>query len=102
MKVENPNLAMYKGLNEYSPQYGDYIIWSRLFSTWHGFIVDYDKDDKVYILFAGLPFLLFTMSEKEQSKETKQLSLQKIKNATQGSFAIQRHDKQRNVIVWYI
>ena len=102
MRVEPQNLALYKNLQEYTPSIGDYVVWARWWSTWHGIVSSYDlKTDNMYIIFAGVPFLLLTMDEREQQKETKTITLSKIKNASQGSFAIQQHDKQRNTI-WYI
>jgi len=65
--------------------------------------VNYDKrTDELYILFAGVPFLLFTMSESEQEKETRKLRLADVRSAKQGKFAIQQHRPDQNAIVWYI
>ena len=35
-------------------------------------------------------------------KETKKISLGKIREAGNGKFAIQRHDEAQNAIIWYI
>jgi hypothetical protein len=96
-------LALYKSLSDYIPSYGDYIVWSRWLTTWHGIISNYDPNtDDLYIIFAGVPFLLFTMAEEEQKKETKKIKLAKIKNATQGNWAIQQHHQAHNTVIWYI
>jgi hypothetical protein len=96
-------LALYRSLKDYKPAYGDYVIWSRWFTTWHGIISNYDQDtDDLYIIFAGVPFLLFTMSEEEQKKETKKIKLTKIKNASQGNWSIQQHHQAHNTVIWYI
>lgn len=103
MKTDVPPLAQYRQLVDYKPAYGDFVVWSGWLVTWHGIVTNYDqREDELYIIFAGVPFLLFTLSETEQEKETKKIKLTKIKNATQGSFAIQQHDHLRNAVVWYI
>ena len=98
-----PPLAQYRPRAEYKPLYGDYFIWSKWFATWHGLVVDYDKQtDFVSILVAGVPYLLFTMSEAEFDKETIQIKLSEIKRARNGKYAIQHHDQTQNAIIWYI
>jgi len=98
-----PHLAQYRQLADYSPAYGDFVVWSGWFITWHGVVSNYDlKTEELYIIFAGVPFLLFTMDEEEQKRETKKIKLSKIKNASQGNWAIQQHDHARNAVIWYI
>jgi len=99
--VEPPPLCQYKPLVEYYPTYGDYVVWSRWFSTWHGFIIN--NDEKVVdIIFSGVPFLLFTMTDEEQKRETYKIKLDTIRNSHQGNWAIQKHDSVKNTIIWYI
>jgi len=103
MKSDLPPLAQYKSLSEYLPAYGDYVIWSGWITTWHGIVSYYDsKSNELHIIFSGVPFLLFTMGDDELQKETKAINLAKIKNATQGSWAILQHDYKRNTNIWYI
>ncbi len=103
MNNEIPPLAQYRRLADYVPAYGDYVVWSGWFTTWHGVVSNFDpKTNELYIIFAGVPLLLFTMGEDEQKKETNKIKLSKIKNASQGSWAIQQHDRTHNAIVWYI
>jgi hypothetical protein len=103
MQLDLPPLAQYRPRSQYQPQYGDYFVWSRWFTTWHGTVVNYDQStDTVSIIFAGIPFLLFTMDETTQKKETRELKLDIIQKAGNGKFAIQRHDEAQNAIVWYI
>lgn len=98
-----PPLAHYRQRLQYIPQYGDYIIWSRWFSTWHGVIKDYDKNtDELHVIFAGVPYLLFVMSDQEQEAETYKIKLSEIRSAKNGKYAINQHDKQANAGVWYI
>ena len=42
--VELPPLAAYKSIKDYMPEYGDYVTWSKWFSTWHGVVSNYDVD----------------------------------------------------------
>ena len=69
----------------YQPTSGDYIIWSRWFSTWHGFLVDMDKDTLTFIM-AGLPSLLVSLSN--NGKSMVKLNLMDIRNSKSGKFAI--------------
>jgi hypothetical protein len=103
MQNEMPHLAQYRRLADYVPAYGDYVVWSGWFTTWHGIVSNYDnKSNDLYVIFSGIPLLLFTMSEEEQKVDTKTINLLKIKNAPQGKWAIQQHDRTRNAIIWYI
>lgn len=99
--MENPPLAQFKPLSEYKPRYGDYFIWSRWFSTWHGIVSNYDdKTNKVSVIFAGVPYLLFTMDESDQERETRTLKLSDIVNAPNGKYAIQT--VEGSISIWYI
>lgn len=103
MHLDLPPLAQYRQRSEYIPQYGDYIVWSKWFSTWHGVVTNFDANtQELHVVFAGVPFLLFTMDEEAQKKETQRIKLSEIKNAGNGKFAIQRHDQTQNAIIWYI
>jgi hypothetical protein len=77
------------------------LIWARWFSTWHGLVVGYDKNtDEISVIFAGLPFLLFTMDESDHAKETRKIKLGDIRRASNGKFAIQTIEGTN--AVWYI
>lgn len=98
-----PPLAQYRSLAEYIPHYGDYIVWAGLITTWHGVVTNYDEETgELAIIFAGLPFLLFTMKEHEQEREIRKIKLSKIQAASHGTFAIHKHDYTRNATVWFI
>ncbi len=102
-KTETPVLAQYLNLDNYIPKYGDYVIWSGWFATWHGLVVDFDAEfQQVSIIFAGLPYLLFTLSDEEQEKETKKIPLTRIQNASRGAWAVMRHEEAKGLNVWYI
>ena len=98
-----PPLAQYRPRSEYVPQYGDYIVWSRWFSCWHGIVKYYDNHvEDIHVIFAGVPFLLFTMTEQQQEKETVRIQLSKLRGSRNGEYAILRHDPKANANIWYI
>lgn len=98
-----PPLAQYRDINEYVPHYGDTVVWSGWFTTWFGVISDFDAESgELGVIFAGMPFLLFTMKEPEMQKETRRLPLAKVQGSAHGTFAIHQHDYTRNISVWFI
>lgn len=102
-KANLPSLAHFRRLNTYSPAYGDYFVWSKWFSTWHGVVKYHDLEKgEIHIIFAGVPFLLFTMTDGEQEAETRKIKLSEIRSAKQGKYAIQQQDKEANTGIWYI
>ena len=79
------------------------MVWSGWLTTWHGIVSFYDEDtDELHVIFAGVPFLLFTMNDGEMKTETKKMSLSKIRSAPKGIWAIQQHDYTKNASIWYI
>lgn len=99
--MESPPLAHHRPRVDYVPKYGDYVVWSRWFSTWHGLVTDYDqKTDEISIIFAGVPFLLVTMEEADMPRETRKIRLSELRQAPNGKYAIQVIEG--NVGVWYI
>lgn len=100
---ELPPLAQYFPREQYVPQYGDYIVWSRWFSCWHGVVKYFDEEaNDVHVIFAGVPFLLFTMSNEQQEKETFKIKLSELRSARNGKYAILQHNYAANANVWYI
>ncbi len=98
-----PPLAQYHNITDYIPRYGDFIVWSGWFTTWNGVVVSYDVNtSEVVIIFASIPFLLFTLEEHEMAKATRRLQLSMIKSSTHGTFAVNQHDYTRNATIWYI
>lgn len=102
--VDPPQLAAYATRADYTPQFGDYVIWAGWFSTWHGIVTDFDaRSGELSIIFAGLPLLLLTMSDPvQQERETRRIKLSKIVNAVPGVWAILQHDQARHANVWYV
>lgn len=100
-RAELPPLAQYRPRARYTPQYGDYVVFSGWFSTWHGIVRHYDKNtDVLEIIFAGVPYLLLQMSEQEQDKETYKIKLSEIRHARNGKYAVQQQDTGTSI--WYI
>lgn len=100
---ELPPLAQYRAIKDYYPAYGDYIVWSGILTTWHGIVTNYDKNtNELYVIFSGLPILLFTMDGVEQIKETKKITLSKLTGSAPGKFSAMQHDFKNNAIIWYI
>ena len=103
MKIELPQLANFTSLEQYSPQYGDLVIWAGFFSVWFGFVINLnDKQNEINVIFGGLPLFLLTMSETEQARSIYKIHLSKIKTASKGTWAILRHDLKHNAVIWYI
>jgi hypothetical protein len=102
-KADLPPLAHYRSREHYKPQYGDYFVWSKWFSCWHGVVKYYDREtDELHVVFAGMPFLLLTMTEKEQEAETHKIKLSEVRRAKNGKYAICQQDRQANTGIWYI
>lgn len=102
-EAELPPLVNYHDLTQYSPVYGDVILWAGWFSCWTGVVAAYDdKSGKISVIFGGLPFLLFTMDERDHKRNTTELSLMDIKRARSGTFSILQHDTPRNANIWYV
>ena len=101
--IELPPLAQYKPISSYVPQYSDFIVWTGWLTTWHGIVTNYDKDtNELYVIFSNIPYLLFTMPDSEQVKETLKIKLDKILSSNPGTYAILQHSHNHNVNIWYI
>lgn len=98
-KTQPPPLAMYKSLHEYQPKYGDYVVWSGWFSTWHGFVIGWSTEE-VRVVFAGVPYLLMTIDPDGYDRETRYLKLAEVRNSLRGKYAIQQHQDQN--AIWFI
>ncbi len=100
-RLEQPILATYDSLANWKPEFGDVAIWSGIFSTWVGIIME-QRDGMLEIVFGGLPVLLVTMGQQEQDKNTYKVPREKISSSIGGTWAILQHNKQKNVNVWYV
>lgn len=98
-----PPLAHWRDMAQWMPAYGDYLVWAGYITQWHGIVTDYDPaTDELSVIVAGLPFLLFTLTDVEQKKDTKKLTLSKVRGASKGNFAVMQHDTQQNASIWYV
>lgn len=100
--VELPALAQYKSLLNWTPEYGDFIIYSGWFSSSCGFIIDYDGESELSVIWSGVPYILLTLTPEEQKQAVKKISLTKIQSATTGTYAVQQSDKSTKEKVWFI
>lgn len=103
LKQEMPPLAIYKSIKDYKPEYGDFIVWTGWLTTWHGVVTNYFAEEgQLNVIFSTLPFLLFTMDDAEQEKETRILNLSKVRNSANGVFSVCQFDRANNTPIWYI
>lgn len=72
-------LAYFRLKSSYKPKIGDLIIWHGWFTHWFG-IVNGINDHKIMVIYAGIPNLLFTMSEDEYENNSKSISIKSIKS----------------------
>lgn len=101
--IENEVLAAYKSISSYNPAYGDFVIWTGFFTTWHGIVSDYDsRTDELMIVFSSVPFLLLTMTEEEIKAETRRIKLSKIRSSRHGTWAVIQYDKKASTVLWYV
>lgn len=94
-------LAHYRSRETYTPKYGDYFVWSGIITTWHGLVTNYNKDtDELSVVFSNVPFLLLTMDDYEQEKQTRKIKLSKVRSSVNGKFAASRVEEETTI--WYI
>lgn len=102
-KMDMPPLARFSNLEDYVPAYGDVVIWAGWLTTWIGVVSDFDRDtNTLQIVFNGVPYVLFTLRPEEYVQHMRKISMTDIRGATKGVWAIQKHDTQRNTVVWYV
>lgn len=74
------SLALYKPIQSYNPRVGDFVIWHGWFTHYYG-IVNYTHNNKVKIIKAGLPELLFNMDQSDMEKNSIIVDANKIKKS---------------------
>lgn len=85
----------------YQPVFNDYIIWSKLFATWHGFLFEYDtKSEMLSFIMAGTPALLVSTSS--SNKSVVKINLNDIRNSKGGKYTIVRQAPEENRAIWYV
>jgi len=87
-------LAEYKPISTYKPRVGDFVVWHGWFTHFYGVINGID-DNKIRVVKAGMPVLLFSMDPDEMDKNLEVLSLNKIRRS-RGAYAIQQNG------IWYV
>lgn len=101
VKLELPPLASFRPLSKYQPAIGDFVIWAGFFRTWYGVVSLFDATH-LTIVFESLPILLFTLMPEEQNKNTKKITIDKVRSGISGSFTIMQHAADHNTIIWYV
>lgn len=81
----------------YKPMYGDYLIWSRWFSAWHGYLIDM-QDKELHFIMAGVPILL--LSDNQSAKSIIKININDIRNSKGGKYSIVR--PSNNEMKWYV
>lgn len=90
-------------LAQYTPDIGDFIIWSGWFTTWYGVIAAIGSTGrKLHVIFESLPMILFTLTDEEQQQASKEITVDTIIGARAGSMAVMKHDAQHNTTIWYV
>jgi hypothetical protein len=84
----------------YVPLYGDYLVWSKWFSTWHGFLIDYRQPSDCTFMIAGLPALLVRTDG--IGKSIQKLNLEELRNSRGGRFTIIRHSHEHSLPIWFV
>ena len=94
-------LAKYVSTDRYIPSIGDIVIRHGWFqrTKWFG-VVSGVNGDKMHVICAGLPRLLFTMAEVEMKAKTREVSAQKIRTSA-GAYTVLKQGKDK-AVVWYV
>lgn len=100
MMAPNTDLAFYKSLAEWAPRIGDNIVWHGWLQHWFGVVNGISPDGNVSIIRAGIPLLLFSMSEPQMEKNTVHIHITELKTSTGGKYCAMQ--AQGGSIVWYV
>lgn len=96
-----PPLAYHKSIRDYKPQFGDFIIWKKWFSTQYGVVNGVDLEtDIVSVIFEATPMLLFTLDQDEMAEKTYLLRLSNIRSHKKGRFYISQETNGKQV--WHL
>ena len=86
MRSVDLSLAAYKPINKYVPMVGDFVVWHGFLSHWYG-LINGVSQDKIKIIKAGMPNLLFSMSQSEMEDSVHIIDLSKVQRS-RGAYAI--------------
>jgi hypothetical protein len=95
------NLAQSLPIAKWKPALGDFVIWHGWITHWFGIVSSINTEGTVDITKAGMPVLLFTMDELEQTKSKITVAISAINRSRGGKYAIlQALPSATNV--WYV
>ena len=103
-KVAPPPLARFNPLNQYKPQYGDFVIKFGWISIKFGVVCAYDQSsDIITMILEGHPRVLFTLQESEQDSKTESMPFSAMRNQNMsGKWVVLQHDQKSHSLIWYI
>lgn len=95
------NLAQSLPIAKWKPTLGDFVVWHGWLTHWFGVVSSINAEGTVTITKAGLPLLLLSMDELEQTKHSTVVAVSAINRSRGGKYAIlQALPGATNV--WYV
>ena len=95
------NLAQSKPIAQWKPALGDIVMWHGWIQHWFGIISSINNEGTVTVTKAGMPVLLFTMDEMEQTKNKVTIAISAINRSRGGKYAVlQALPGSTNI--WYV
>lgn len=99
--IVSVNLAQSMPIVKWKPALGDVVVWHGWIQHWFGVVSSINAEGTVTITKAGMPILLFTMDEMEQTKNRITVAISTINRSRGGKYAImQALPGATNV--WYV
>jgi len=100
MKNLQVDLAHYRGISEWKPEVGDFIVQHGWFTHWYGVVSRIDPNGSVEIITAGLPMLLVLLSGRKMEKSKKIIDIADIHASRGGKYATVKSVK--STVIWYV
>jgi hypothetical protein len=94
------DLAHFAAIAEWVPRVGDKVFWHGWIKHWFGVVNRTLQSGQVSIIQAGLPYLLFTMTEEQMEKATKTVHASTIRASRGGEWAVAQN--LGGEVTWYI
>lgn len=95
------NLAQSNTIAKWKPTLGDFVVWHGWFTHWFGVVSSINSEGTVTITKAGIPVLLFTMDELEQTKNKITIPISQINRSRGGKFAVMQA-LPNTANIWYV
>lgn len=95
------NLAQSLPIAKWRPTLGDFVVWHGWLQHWFGVISSINAEGTVTITKAGMPILLFTMDELEQTKNKITVAVSAINRSRGGKYAVMQA-LPGTANVWYV